>query len=251
MCVDIGYKSALGPDGLPRYIKGIKIDRSLLAGDIGVAHIPAHARPSCVVVKTDPAGAPMVDKMNWGLVADFMVNNPAVFKKYANQLFNARAEKVLLTGSTWNALINNRCLLVADGIYEHQKVEGRKNKLPYYIQLRSKDPLLIPGLFNPRTNSFAIVTREGNDLFCRIHNSGPNKHRMPLLLKPGDAVSWIHQDLSNEALKHLLSFQISSEDLSAHTVYSIRSHHPRPDGRRANEYYNWGSASVGEQASLF
>ena len=251
MCVDIGYKSMLGPDGLPRYIKGIKIDRSLVAADVDTPHLQAHARPSCIVVCGDTRGVPVVEKMNWGLIADFMVNNQGLLKKYGNQLFNARAEKVLLPGSTWNSLLNNRCLLVADGIYEHQEVPGRKNKLPYYIQLETKEPLLIPGLFNPRTNSFAIITRQGNELFCRIHNSGPNKHRMPLLMPPEKAVSWIHQGLTQEEIGGFLNFEILSKELHAHTVFSIRGHLSRKDGRAANEYYNWGAAIPGEQSSLF
>lgn len=251
MCVDIGYKSVLGPDGLPRYIKGIKIDRSLISADIDAPHLQGHARPYCIVVCLDNGGAPVVEKMNWGLIADFMINNPPLLKKYGNQLFNARAEKILQTGSTWNSLLKNRCLLVADGIYEHQEVPGRKNKLPYYIQLETKEPLLIPGLFNPRTNSFAIITRQGNELFCRIHNSGPNKYRMPLLLPPEKAVGWVDKHLTSEEVEGFLKFEIPSEALHAHTVFSIRGHQSRPDGKEANEYYNWGTAISGEQASLF
>lgn len=241
----------LGPDGLPRYIKGIKIDRSLIESDQDTPHLQAHARPLCAVVKTPGNETPVVNKMNWGLVADYMVNNPDLFKKYGNQLFNARAEKILQPGTTWNSLVNNRCLLVADGIYEHQQVPGRKNKLPYYIQLRSKEPLLIPGLFNPNTNSFAIITREGNELFRRIHNSGPNKYRMPLLLPLIMAPQWIQQKLSNQEIEKLLDFELPPEELAAHTVFSIRGHYSRPDGKRANDFFNWGATISGEQATLF
>jgi putative SOS response-associated peptidase YedK len=251
MCVDIGYKSMLGPDGLPRYIKGIKIDRSLAERDQDAPHLQAHARPLCVVVKTELDQTPVVEKMSWGLVADFMVSNPELFKKYGNQLYNARAEKVLVADTTWNLLLTNRCLLVADGVYEHQQVPGRKNKLPFYIQFRSKEPLLIPGLFNPKTNTFAIITREGNELFCQIHNSGPNKHRMPLLLPPEKAPLWIQQNLSNQDIEQLLQVELSSKELTAHTVFSIRGHQPRPDGKKANEYFSWGATMLGEQASLF
>lgn len=241
----------LGPDGLPRYIKGIKIDRSLVERDQDAPHLQAHARPLCTIVKTDPNQTPVVEKLSWGLVADFMINNPELFKKYGNQLYNARAEKVLVAGTTWNSVLANRCLLVADGVYEHQQVPGRKNKLPYYIQLRSMEPLLIPGLFNPKTNSFAIITREGNEVFCQIHNSGPNKHRMPLLLPSAIAPKWIQQNLSNQEIENLLAFELPPKELAAHTVFSIRSNQPRPDGKKANESFNWGATMLGEQASLF
>lgn len=251
MCVDIGYLSSLGPDGLPRLIKGVKINRDLIAADHDQPHLRAHARPDCIVVYRGADNIPVADKMHWGLVADFMINNPVQMKKYGNQLFNARSERVLEEGSIWFKLKENRCLLVADGVYEHQQVEGRKQKLPWYIRLRSGDTLLLPALFNPKTNSLALLTRQGNGLFRTIHNSGPNKFRMPLFLTTSMANSWIEPGLGDGDIQKLFEFEYPSSELRAYTIFSIRSGSPRPDGKAVNEYYNWDREKLADQGSLF
>ena len=251
MCVDIGYLSSLGPNGLPHLIKGIKINRTLIGEDRDQPHLQAHARPSCLVVYDGPDHIPVVDKMHWGLVADFMIDNPIQMKKFSNQLFNARSERVFEEGTLWYGLKENRCLVVVDGIYEHQQVEGQKQKLPYYIRFRSGDLILLPAIFNPRSRSFAILTRGGNSLFQTIHNSGPNKFRMPLFLTTSMANSWIKKDLSEEEGKKLFSFEYPASELRAHTVFSIRSSQPRPDGKAAFDYYNWGAGKLPNQGSLF
>lgn len=251
MCVDIGYKSMLGPDGIPKLIPGIKIDRSLSTNDISIAHIQAHARPLCVVVLPS-AGGVLVDKLHWGFVADFMLNNPEQQKKYFNQLFNARAEKIIDSSSMWGPYITHRCLLVAAGVYEHQQVEFTSKKIPHYISLITDEPLLIPSIYNPKTRSFALITREANELFKEIHNAGPNKHRMPLLLPHTLAASWINTDLSPVEIKDLLNYELDSKLLRHHSVYSLRTSSPRPDGKSADAFFNWGpSSDKQDQLSLF
>ena len=74
---------------------------------------------------------------------------------------------------------------------------------------------------------------------------------MPLLMPPERAVDWIHQGLTQEETGGFLNFEILSKELHAHTVFSIRGHLSRKDGRATNEYYNWGAAIPGEQSSLF
>jgi len=111
--------------------------------------------------------------------------------------------------------------------------------MPWYVKLSSGAPLLIPSLFNPRTQTFAILTREGNELFRSIHNDGPNKFRMPLLLQPEQAVNWIDPTLSDGDMQGILQTQLSADQLKAHTVYSIRGGGVRPDGKEANEPFGW------------
>ena len=238
MCVDIGYKAVLDTNGLPTIIKGIVIKKEYAETDHSIPHLSAFARPECwTVVKQGPH--PEVRSMRWGLIADFMIDRPDQFQKYGNHFYNARSERIEDPASAWYAYRNNRCLLIADGIYEHQKVAGRSRKMPWYIQLKTNEPLLIPALFNPRTETFAILTREGNDLFRTIHNDGPNKNRMPLLLPIEQAIEWIDPQLSDIHKQELKAFEITSSQLRGHTVYSIRGKQSRPDGKQANEAYNW------------
>jgi putative SOS response-associated peptidase YedK len=251
MCVDIGYKSMLGPDGLPKLIPGIKIDRSLANNDVSVPHIQAHAKPACVVVLSSESGV-LVDKLSWGFVADFMLNNPEQHKKYFNQLYNARAEKIIDNTSMWSPYVTRRCLLIAAGVYEHQQVEFTSKKIPHYISLISEEAFLIPSVYNPKTRSFAVITRAANELFKEIHNAGPNKHRMPLLVPHALATSWINPGLSNTSLKDILNYELDSSLLRHHTVYSLRTSSPRPDGKTADAFFNWNfSRDDQDQLSLF
>ena len=177
--------------------------------------------------------------MHWGLVADFMIDRPDQFQKYGNSFFNARSERILEPAAAWYAHIQDRCLLIADGVYEHQKVPGRSRKMPWYVRLASGDPLLMPALFNPRTETFAILTREANELFRTIHNDGANKFRMPLLLEPDQALRWIDPTLKKEDIVSIASIVLSPAQLHAHTVYSIRGDISRPDDKAPNEPYTW------------
>lgn len=238
MCVDIGYKAALGPNGLPQKVKGVRIKKEFTESDQDAPHLSAFARPACWVI-VQKEEAPEVVPMQWGLIADFMVDRPDQFEKYGNHFFNARSERVLEKGSAWYNHRSDRCLLVADGVYEHQKVAGRSRKMPWYIRLASGAPLLIPSLFNPRTQSFAILTREGNELFRNIHNDGGNKFRMPLLLEPEQALAWIDPTLDEQAIRSITAIEMPSDQLKAHTVYSIRGNTNRPDGQQANAPYDW------------
>ena len=249
MCVDIGYTAQLGPTGLPQKVKGVKIKKEYKAADQDAPLLTAFARPTCwTLIQRDKA--PEVVPMKWGLIADFMVERPDQFEKYGNNFFNARSERIQDKAAAWHAYLNNRCLLIADGVYEHQKVKGRSRKMPWYIRLASGDPLLIPSLFNPRTQSFAILTREGNDLFRRIHNDGPNKFRMPLLLDIEESLKWIDPNLTVDALNTLLKTEIASEKLTAYTVYSIRGGGVRPDGKAENAPYDWGPPTPRQQTLL-
>lgn len=238
MCVDIGYKAQLGPNGLPQKIKGVRIKKEYAEADQDMPHLSAFARPSCWTLIDQGNGAEVVP-MHWGLVANFMIDRPDQFRKYGNSFFNARSERILDPASAWHPHLHHRCLLIADGVYEHQKVAGRSRKMPWYIRLASGDPLLIPALFNPRTETFAILTREGNELFRNIHNDGANKFRMPLLLAPKMALKWLDPSLQNEAIASITSISIAPEDLMGYTVYSVRGNTIRPDGFNINDPFIW------------
>lgn len=241
MCVDIGYKSMLAADGLPRYIPKIKINRDLVNADHNRPHIAAYENPWCFVL-VNYGGDVCVERFFWGIVPGFKTPTP---------LYNARSEKVLLRDSFWYSLKEHRCLLLADGVYEHQQRVGVKKKIPYYIRLKSGEPLLIPALFSFSSLSFSILTRSANDVFREIHNSGPNKHRMPLLCPMERALRWLQKDLKQEELVDFIGYLLPDQQLSYHTVFSIRGKKERPDGLKENDFFDWGQSGFLEQASLF
>lgn len=241
VCVDIGYKSMLGPDGLPRYIPGIKINRELVESDRDRPHIGAHTNPRCLVLvnENNQIGVRVYE---WGIIPWFKTPTP---------LYNARSEKLMDRGSFWYMHNNNRCLMIAEGVYEHQQRTGVKKKIPYYIKLKEGEPLLIPAIFSSDDSRFSIITRTANNVFKEIHNVGPNKHRMPLLCQVERALEWIRPGLEEKEIGEFLNYLLPDENLDYHTVYSIRGNAVRPDGLRENEYFNWAQAGRAEQSSLF
>ena len=272
MCLDISFKIELTEDSLYDYLPHLKVDPQISFFDENNSHIQAHDRPRTRIVYNNAEGEPYLTLMRWGLLREYMFKDVVSFKKYGFNSFNARAENVLDPKSSWFRIRKNRCLIDTPGIFEHRKISGWKNKVPYFVRLKSRKRLLIPALYsflqlneddleriraiNDKymleavnktinletgvvTGSYAMITTAANELMCHIHNDGPNKHRMPLFMEPERAVQWIDPTLSDAEMKELLSYQIDSADLEAWPVYTIRSQKERPDNKEKFELYEW------------
>lgn len=284
MCLDISFKIEATEDSLYDYLPHLKIDPQLSVDFENNSHIQAHDRPKTKIIYTNTEGFPYLTLMRWGLLKEYMFRDSVSFKKYAFNSFNARAENILDPKSSWYHVRTNRCLIDTPGIFEHRKIIGWKNKVPYFIRLANKKRLLIPALYyhiklseadiqkikaindkymieaiNKVVNfetgevqgTYAMVTREANELMKHIHNDGTNKHRMPLFLQPEQAVNWINPDLKDNDLKDLLSVELPAEDLETWPVYTIRSIIERPDGLQKYERYNWpGLPELGNDTPL-
>lgn len=186
--------------------------------------------PFPVVLEED--GKRKLRYFEWGLIAPYM-NTPEKIAQYRSSMANARSEKILHdTRSVWHRIRHQRCLVCTTGFFEHREV-GWKKKLPYFIRVKNQELFFLAGLYNyaPQPNpetgeltgTFAIVTRPGNDLLRRIHNSGPNSGRMPLLFDTARAAQWLRPNLSDAALEALLQFEFPSEALEAWPVNTIRT----------------------------
>ena len=84
--------------------------------------------------------------------------------------------------------MKRRCLVVADGFFEWEKT--KKQRLPFYIRLRSGLPFGLAGLYNIRpsseghTCSCTIITTGANELVRPIHD------RMPVILPEDVEDAW-------------------------------------------------------------
>ena len=131
--------------------------------------------------------------MRWGLIPSW-AKDPSI----GNRMINARGETVAQKPSFRNALQRRRCLVLADGFYEWQKVG--KGKRPMRIVLKSRDPFAFAGLWetwrNPEgetVRSCTIITTEANDLLRPIHE------RMPVILPRELEEFWLDGDVSDSA----------------------------------------------------
>ncbi len=151
--------------------------------------------PAQIVATVIEAASRHLVPMRWGLIPHW-----AKEPKIGSKMINARAETVATKGVFKPALKKRRCLILADGFYEWQKVGSAKR--PMYVRMKSREPFALAGLYerwkSPSEKiiqSCTIITTDPNALMKPIHN------RMPVILKQKDEESWL--DTTNEDLDSL------------------------------------------------
>jgi len=189
--------------------------------------------------------------MEWGCIP-FYIKGLEEFKRQRASMLNARSERILDDPkSYWFKIRNRRCLIPVSGFYEHRKVKGFKNKVPYFITLKNQSMFFLPGLYSVaeivdketgelvKHWSYTIITRNANSIMRQIHNDGENKWRMPLMVPFEQSQKWLDGQLTEEEYKAILDFEMPSDELNYIPVYTIRSPKMRPDDKAKNEYYRW------------
>ena len=126
--------------------------------------------------------------------------------KIGYSLINAMAETVAEKPAFREAFKKRRCIVVADGFYEWQKI-GSKRKRPYLIAMKDERPFGFAGLWETWTDqasgetirSCTIITTAPNAVCAPIHN------RMPVILDPGDYVRWLgERPVTSNELQEML-----------------------------------------------
>jgi len=129
----------------------------------------------------------------WGLVPSW-ADDPAI----GARLINARAETIAEKPAFRAAFKRRRCLVLADGFYEWQRVGARKQ--PYYIRRRDGRPFAFAGLWErweaggAAVTSCALITTTPNELIRPIHD------RMPVILEQADLQRWLEPTLTDIVL---------------------------------------------------
>lgn len=177
-------------------------------------------------------GGYKVKLFEWGVIADYM-NTPEKIKEYRNSMANARSEKIIDDKrSVWHRIRKQRCLVFTTGFFEHHDA-GLKKKVPYFIHIKGEPVFCFAGLYNYSplpdqetgevNGTFTIITRPANSLMARIHNGGPNSHRMPVILTKELAIKWLDHTLSDTEMEKILLFEFPSSSLEAWPVNTIRT----------------------------
>jgi putative SOS response-associated peptidase YedK len=164
------------------------------------------------VLKVPEAPDRQARLLRWGLIPPW-AEGPAA----ASRMINARAETVATKPAFRRAFKERRCLLLADGFYEWQRQERRKQ--PYYIRLRDSRPFAFAGLWErwaPQDgqpiDSCTIITTVANDRVRPLHL------RMPVILPPADCDVWLDPSVQEaERLQPLLR-PYPAEEIEAYTV---------------------------------
>lgn len=137
------------------------------------------------VIQIDGEGHRVLRMLRWGLVPSW-AKDPSI----GARLNNARGETVAEKPSFRSAFRYRRCLVPASGFFEWAKTG--QTKQPYYISLRSGEPMAMAGVWEswknpegPTLHTVCIITTSANELMEPIHD------RMPVIISLDHWQDWL------------------------------------------------------------
>lgn len=188
----------------------------------------APTQPVAAVRQLPGNGARKLSLLHWGLIP-FWAKEPGI----GSRMINARSETAAEKPAFRAAFRRRRCLVLADGFYEWQRLE--RGKQPFYIRLHDGKPFAFAGLWEhwkgpdeTTIDSCTLLTTEPNDLIRPVHN------RMPVILAPEDYDLWLDPGVQEPELLHPLLRACPSENMHAYPV-SKWVNNPRNDDPRCIE----------------
>lgn len=149
--------------------------------------------------------------LRWGLIPSW-ADDPSI----GNRMANARSETAATKPSFRKAFRARRCLVVADGFYEWQRVDGRKQ--PYFVRLKNDRPFGMAGLWErwdkgeEPIESCTILTTDANEVMKPIHD------RMPVIISPEQYDLWL-DPRCQDVTKVLRPY--SSDDMLAYPISTL------------------------------
>lgn len=167
-------------DEVPRFVPGYNI-------------APTQPVP---VIRLGSGKQRQFDYLYWGLIPSW-----AKDISMGSRMINARVETVTEKPSFRTAFKRRRCLIAADGFYEWQRQDSKKQ--PYYFHLNDHSIFGFAGLWEQwhspagdEIQSCTILTKAANSVVKPIHD------RMPIILTPDLYDDWL--DLKRETAADLL-----------------------------------------------
>ncbi|YAF98200.1 MAG: SOS response-associated peptidase [Nodularia sp. CChRGM 3473] len=166
--------------------------------DLAAQYNIAPTQRVATVLHNPESGKREFQQLRWGLIPSW-AKDPSMGAK----LINARAETVAEKPAFRSAFKHRRCLVLADGFYEWQRQNGKKQ--PFYFRLSDEQPFGFAGLWerwrteDEEITSCTILTTAANELLQPIHD------RMPVILAPQDYDLWLNPQIQTpEPLQQLL-----------------------------------------------
>jgi putative SOS response-associated peptidase YedK len=160
--------------------------------------------------------------LRWGLIPSWAKDSSMGAK-----LINARAETIAEKPSFRSPFRHSRCLIIADGFYEWQKLENGKQ--PFYIEQIDSSPFAFAGLWSTwqppdgeAISTCTIITTEANEIMQPIHA------RMPVILNSTDYDLWLDPTVQKPELLQPLLKPLEKDLLKTYPV-STKVNNPRND----------------------
>ena len=138
-----------------------------------------------------------IESLQWGLTFSWAK------EKKIKPLINARLE-TLKEKISFKNLINNRCLVVADGYYEWKR--EKISKQPYYFTRFDNKTMYFAGIY--KNHQFIIITMQGDSNAIDIH------HRQSVIINEKDLNNYFN--LKKEGTSFLKSYK--TPELKFHPV---------------------------------
>jgi putative SOS response-associated peptidase YedK len=160
--------------------------------------------------------------LRWGLIPSW-AQDPNI----GARMINARAETAATKPAFRSVFRQRRCLVVADGFYEWQKLERRKQ--PFYIRMRDGRPFAFAGLWEHwegpdgrAIDSCTVITTGPNELMAPLHD------RMPVILNSNDYGIWLDPCTQETSALQCLLRPYPADEMSAYPV-GTRVNNPSVD----------------------
>ncbi len=184
-----------------RYVvtNGVYKTREIVKSAIAVSdtdNFNASPQQKLPVIKSYTNGK-TIESLQWGLTHSWDK------EKKIKPLINARLE-TLKEKKTFKNLINNRCLVVADGYYEWKR--EKIGKQPYYFTRFDNKIMYFAGIY--KNNQFIIVTMQSDSSVIDIH------YRQPVIINEKDLNNYFN--LKKEGTSFLKSYK--TPELKFHPV---------------------------------
>ena len=213
----------------------------LFQGDL--AHSPSYnIAPTQPVLAVTNGDGRTASHLRWGLIPSWSKSAAA-----GNRLINARAETVAERPSFRTGLARRRCLILADGCYEWQRIGNAKR--PIRIVLASGQPFAFAGLWESWRGpdggvirSCTVITTEANDLVRPIHD------RMPVILPREMEPFWLDHDVQDPPALAQVLVPYPSGLMDSYEVSSLVNR-PGNDGPEVIEPVREQSVSPGDNRS--
>ena len=181
------------------YQSRLKSGARLIDDVYGWLDDPAQFNPSDVIIAFEYPKTPVVTNLKpqgaqylqWGLL-------PKWAKERGHQKYTLNAKvETLREKPSYKDVVQNRCLVIADGFYEWRWLtRDGKSKQKYCIYVKDDPLFAFAGLWSEWKdrstgeilNTYTIVTTAANEMMSYIHNT---KKRMPLILSKEDESQWL------------------------------------------------------------
>jgi len=195
MSYDISHSTKNAKQYAKRY-GNIDIWENALEESIPTYHVSGMTEPNLpVILNEDPEN---VNFLHWAFMPFEFA--PQIKGKPMNTLY-ARDNRIFTEQSIYrDAAETRRCLVMLDGFFDHYKKDDLT--FPHYVQLKTKEPFMVAGLWqtftNPKdeveTNTVTLVTGPANKEVAWIHDETPYspESRMMFIVDKKDDETWLH-----------------------------------------------------------